>query len=219
RQELAFGFFYLYYALGLPTFLIIIIALHLLFTVPSRSGEGFNVVRLLEGISPYLWASTGIGLCTGLSVLGAGWCISVTGSSILGGGDRAPHIRTKILISTTVCEVMAIYGVIMGAVYSSKVIAIKESLLYTRGNYFTDSLRTLLGGLTVGLCNLLCGISIGVTGSTVALADAADPAPFVKVLIVRGWVVSWDCSVLSVPSEFKAADLAVASVDLPLLSH
>ncbi|KIY44537.1 hypothetical protein FISHEDRAFT_77453 [Fistulina hepatica ATCC 64428] len=170
-----------YFTYGLASFLVAIIALYLLFT---DSGETFNVGRFLEESSPYAWAATGIGLDLGLSVLGAGWGIFVTGSSILGGGVRAPRISTKNLISIIFCEVVAIYGVIIGIVYSAKLTAVPEDALYTRENYFTG-FALFWGGLTVGACNLLCGICVGVTGATAALADAADPNLFVKILVVE----------------------------------
>lgn len=111
--------------------------------------------------------------------------IFLTGSSILGAGVRAPRIRTKNLISIIFCEVVAIYGVIMSIVYTSKLSPLSDvSSLYTPENHYTGY-ALFWGGLTVGFCNLVCGVAVGVTGSTAALADATDASLFVKILVIE----------------------------------
>ncbi|KAJ2993703.1 H(+)-transporting V0 sector ATPase subunit c'' [Globomyces sp. JEL0801] len=183
----------LYYLVSL---FAVIVTLELLFT---GNGELFNVGLFLTNTTPYMWALLGSAFAVGLSVVGAAWGIYITGTSLIGGAVRTPRIRTKNLISIIFCEVVAIYGVIIAIIFSSK-LNYTESILpgevWSRATYYSGNpVDLILGyalfwaGFTVGFSNLFCGLCVGITGSTCAIADAADPQLFVKVSILPVLIV------------------------------
>ena len=77
------------------------------------------------------------------------------------------------MISIIFCEVVAIYGVIMSIVFSSKIELVQGPGAYSANAYYTGY-ALFWSGLTVGMCNLICGVAVGINGSGAALADAAD---------------------------------------------
>lgn len=175
-----------YYSVATVVLYVLVVLLlagfgYIVYDTVSRPEREFIVGRWLTETSPYTMGVLGIVFAFGLSVLGAAWGIFTIGASLVGAAVRVPRVRTKNLISILFCEAVAIYGVIVAIVWTNK---LNNVSVMTRANYFTGY-SLFWSGLTVGLTDLICGIAVGVIGSSAALADAQNPALFVKVLVIE----------------------------------
>jgi V-type H+-transporting ATPase proteolipid subunit len=150
---------------------------------------------VLTNISPWFYAIFGAVAGLFLSIIGAGWGIFLTGSTLVGAAVKSPRIKSKNLISVIFCEATAIYGIIIAIILASRfqngfpedlqeIYAANACETYYSWAYYT-SYVIFFAGLAAGFTNLGSGICVGVAGASCALADAMRQELFVKVLIVE----------------------------------
>ncbi|XP_042497608.1 V-type proton ATPase subunit c''1-like [Macadamia integrifolia] len=122
------------------------------------AGASSSWSRALMHISPYTFSAVGIAIAIGVSVLGAACVIF--------------------------CEAVAIYGVIVAIILQTKLESVPASMMYE-----PDALRAgyaiFASGIIVGFANLVCGICVGIIGSSCALSDAQNSSLFVKILVIE----------------------------------
>eukprot|EP00756_Hemistasia_phaeocysticola_P014591 Hpha_TRINITY_DN15345_c0_g1::TRINITY_DN15345_c0_g1_i1::g.91150::m.91150/K03661/ATPeV0B, ATP6F; V-type H+-transporting ATPase 21kDa proteolipid subunit len=184
---LAYIMRYILYTVAIFTVLFPLIGGHL--TLWTNWSEWWYV---LQNMSPWSWAGMGCAFAIGLSIIGAAWGILMSGASIAGAAIREPRIKSRNLISIIFCEAVGIYGLILALLMNGKVQTVATTYSDTRllagglSYGVAQSCYALFAaGVCVGVGNLACGLSVGLVGSSCAIADAHDKDLFVQILIVE----------------------------------
>jgi V-type H+-transporting ATPase proteolipid subunit len=101
-----------------------------------------------------------------------------------------PFYLSLYIFSVIFCEATAIYGVIMAIILTNKIKSPESANYFLDENwdwsgYYYAGFAMFSAGLSVGLTNIASGVSVGIAGSSCAIADAQDASLFVKILIVE----------------------------------
>ncbi|KAL7225020.1 hypothetical protein ACSBR1_020323 [Camellia fascicularis] len=100
--------------------------------------------------------------------------------------NRLENLVTKIARTPIVifCEAVAIYGVIVAIILQTKLESVPPSQIYEPES-LTAGYAIFASGIFVGFASLICGLCVGIIGSSCALSDAQNSSLFVKILVIE----------------------------------
>jgi len=155
------------------------------FTLPTPSSKMHLLSVLLGTIvssvcpvyAPFFGA---MGVVAGLSftVIGAGYGIAKSSVGISSMGVMKPELVIRAIIPVIFAGALSVYGLIIAVI-------IQSNLTNPNSNYtLKKSFLDLGGGLTVGLCGMAAGMSIGVTGDSGVRGFGQQPKLYVGMVLV-----------------------------------
>ena len=169
-----------------------------------QMGLGF-----LYDINPWNFAGEGIGLCVGFAACGAAWGIWSCGTAMAGTAVISGRIAMRDIMNLILCEVIAIYGLIMALVLNGRMEFTDQ--VFQRQHYHAGY-ALFFGGIVQGLCSFSAGLAIGIVGATISVVCHRDAELFFKLLIVQifseliGIMGLLVCLLVSMRAQFQKVD-------------
>lgn len=127
---------------------------------------------------PFALTYVGIVYCFLLSSLGASLGIQTIAKHVSGTSIIYPHIGTKSILGTVVCEANFLTGIISCILCFNNVR--NASLLSARVHYIY-----FCSSVFVGICSFVSSLSTGMICAVVSLMDGKDELLFFKIVVLE----------------------------------
>lgn len=131
-----------------------------------------------DGIAYNFWAWGGCALAMTFSALGTAYGTAKSGMGIASLAVTRPHLAFKSIIPIIMAGILAIYGLIISALFSQKVVKPGvDQTAYAPFMFFG-------AGLLCGISNVAAGYAIGVVGETGVKFYAINENIFVAMILI-----------------------------------
>lgn len=114
--------------------------------------------------------------CFVLSAMGTANGILIISKYVSGASIKAPHVGTKSILGTVVCEANFLTGIITCVMLSNSI----KGNTVDKAHYIYFA-----SGLFVGICNYFSSVATGLICAIISVMDAKDPSLFFKIVILE----------------------------------
>jgi len=137
-----------------------------------------DLIEAEQALYGPFFGSLGITFAMMFAAAGSAYGTAKSGTGIASMAVARPDLAMKALIPVVMAGIVAIYGLVVAVILSSRLEAAGPSYTIVTG------FAQLAAGLTCGLCGLGAGYAIGIVGDAGVRAMALQPRIFVGMILI-----------------------------------